>query len=390
MPRVAAMIVARDAAQTIGSAIASALAQPIDKLLVVDDGSKDPTLDVARSVSDSRLRLLEIDNHKTLGYARGYGLERLESDFCFLLDADDTFLEGRVERLLEVLKRDELDFVADEVELVEGETGAFIRRMPIPGFLNDPPGLLRLFERNHLPGIGQIGFRVESFRRIGYDPDAHGVEDTDLVLRALIAGYRYGLVREVGYRMSHFPGSVSRNRERQADELAKILMKHDPEIIRDRWMATGATKRQTLWGLLSFELYRRRFEAASELLSKIEPLVIDDDEILEPSGPCPRPESWRINFYRGVIRLLHDCDPKSAIESFEKARIVNENPETLNNLGVALAKIGEKREANEYFEKGLTLRPDFADAAANLKSNGLANRVTVHPLRIEASRSEYV
>ncbi len=389
MPSVAAMIVARNAASTIGCAVQSALEEPIDELLLVDDDSSDATLDVARSFGDSRIRILSIDSHSTLGYARHFGLSKLKSDFCFLLDADDSFLPGRIARLTSVLEKDGLDFVSDEIELVDGETGNFLRLLTIPRFLDKPPGLIRLFERNYLPGIGQIGFRVEFMRRIGYDIDAHGVEDTDLVLRALLGGARYQLVREVGYRMSHSNGSVSRNRIRQNAELASVLKKYDSKSIRELWLSSKASEKLFLWAMVSLEVFRRNWKAAWEWLSDLESVSYDGSLVLEQDGPCPRSESWRINFFKGALTLLSNGKSSSALGFCSEACEIQEMAEAVNNHGVALCRMGRRFEAIDRFKQSLQLRPNYSDAAENLRTEGLADRVTSHPLRIEPSRSEY-
>ncbi len=223
MSSVGILIVARNAAATLAGAMKSALNEPIDELVLVDDVSSDATKDIARSFNDSRVKIVGLNEHRPLGYSRGVGIDQISSDYCFLLDADDEFLPGRVSRLLDRLVEDQLDFVADELDLFDDESGASLRRLHIPDFLDRPPGLARLFERNYLPGIGQVAFKTERVKRLGYDSDIHGTEDSDLVLRALVSGARFGLVREVGYRMRQSAGSVSRNRERQALELAKVL-----------------------------------------------------------------------------------------------------------------------------------------------------------------------
>ncbi len=383
------MIVARNAVSTIGKAIDSALREPIDELLLLDDDSSDATLEVARSFEDSRLRIVSNDSHSTLGYARGFGLSKLKSDFCFLLDSDDMFLPGRIARLGALLENESLDFVADELELVHGQTGDFMRVLTIPGFLDKPPGLFRLFERNYLPGVGQIGFRVNYMARIGYDSNCHGVEDTDLVLRSLLNGARYELVREVGYRMVHYPNSVSRNRVRQNTELAKVLQKYDTEEIGQLWQSSGAPKILFLWSMVSFEIFRRNWEAAARWLADVEKISIDSSLVLEPDGPCPWPEGWRLKFFKGVLSLSGATELKSGAQFFREANDVQQTPESLNNLGVAASKLGRKCEAMDCFQQALQLKSDYSDALENLRTEGYSNRITFHPLRLEASRSEY-
>jgi len=389
MAKVSVLIVARDAEATLREAMQSALAEPVDEVVVVDDVSKDGTAEVARSLRNGRIRLVVLNEHRTLGWARGRGLEAVTGEYCFLLDADDTFRAGRVARLKAALEEG-YDFVTDEVELEDGLTGRFLRRLEIPGFLDRPPGLARLFERNHLPGIGQIAFRTRSMRKIGYDPELHGVEDTDLVLRAVLAGYRCALIRRPGYRMRHFPKSVSRDRARQRTELARALGKHDPlrvrRLLRDRGMEDVPMR----WAMASFLAFRGDYGLALEEIAEIERTCLDGESVVEPDGPWPFPEGWRIAFWAGTLELLRGGDPGRAAWRLEEAVEIEARPEAMNNLGVALARLGKEKEAGRAWRAAREALPGYADAAENLQARGEeGHRVTSHPMRVEASRREY-
>ena len=388
MPSVAVMIVARNAAPTIGGAIESALAEPIDELLVVDDCSSDDTVGIANAFLDTRVRVACLDRHLTLGYARSVGLSRIRSDICFTLDADDALLLGRTSRLVHALEREGADFVADEIRLVDGLTGACLRDLKIPAFLDEPPGLLRLFERNYLPGIGQIGFRVQRMREVGYDSNIHGTEDSDLVCRALLKGLKPVLVREIGYEMRHFPSSVSRNRVKQSENLAKALRKHRLDVLRRRLEVTGARREIIDWILFSLALFQGDWVGAEHLLDRISRFS-NPEEVLEPNGPVPLVEKWRLDFARGTLTLLQDGDKATALTYLERAVETSPRADALNNLGVAYTRIGEATKARSCFSRALGIFPGYADASGNLKCVESADLVTIHPLRREASRSEY-
>ena len=386
MPSVSVLIVARNAAATLGEALGSALGGAVDEVVVVDDCSEDGTGDVARGWGDGRVRVVGLEKRRTLGYARQRGLEAVRGELCFLLDADDAFLPGRVERLTGVLGESGADFVADELELVDGVSGRFLRRLEIPGFLDRAPGLARLFERNFLPGIGQIGFKVEGMRRLGYDVGLHGVEDSDLVLRALLAGARGELVREAGYRMRHFAGSVSRNRDRQGAELARALGKHDAGAVRRLLERGGMGGRLVDWALLSLAVFRRDLAGARALLEGLGRSVKDREEVLELDGPWPYEEGWRLDFERGTLELL---DGGAGAVWLERAAGRRRLPEVLNNWGVALFRLGDGAGARALWEEALGMLPGYADARENLAGGREGERVTALPLRREASRSEY-
>jgi glycosyltransferase involved in cell wall biosynthesis len=84
-------------------AIRSALAQtyPALEIIVVDDGSRDRTSEVARSF-DAPVRCVRQEN-KGLSAARNTGIREARAEFVALLDADDEWLPHHLERAAAVL-----------------------------------------------------------------------------------------------------------------------------------------------------------------------------------------------------------------------------------------------------------------------------------------------
>ena len=67
---------------------------------------------------------------------------------------------------------------------------------------------------------------AEAVRAIGFDPDLHGAEDYDMLLRAIVAGQRIALVRTPGYRQFALASSLSRRRGDQSRMVRRVLAKH--------------------------------------------------------------------------------------------------------------------------------------------------------------------
>ncbi len=116
---VCVIIAAKDAARTIGRAVASALRDDhVVEVVVVDDGSADRTAEAALGADDAsgRLRILRLDINQGPSYARNHAIAHSNAPLIAILDADDFFLAGRFDRLL---GEDDWDFVADNVVFVE-------------------------------------------------------------------------------------------------------------------------------------------------------------------------------------------------------------------------------------------------------------------------------
>ncbi|MDQ8186430.1 glycosyltransferase [Pelagicoccus sp. SDUM812002] len=380
------LVVARDAAETIERCLRSALSQGCE-VLMVDDCSQDDTVDAAIRAGLSVSSIVQLENHVSLGYARQRGLERVETEYTMLLDADDVLCAGRVERFGTIFQRGQIDAIADELELRDGGDGSLIKKMRIPSYLKTGKDLCRLFERNYLPGIGQIGFRTSVFREIGYDESLTGPEDSDIVLRALLAGARFELVREIGYKMYHYSGSVSRNLDRQNCELARALQKHAYGDVENLFSRSGYSDRVIAWSMYGLANFRGDWEKAVEYLELAFPVGSNRDEVLEPEGPEAVPEGWRLNFARGVISYMQG-NPEYARERWERAGKFGATAEVANNLGVSMRLLGQERAAMELFSEALRLSPNFYDARINL-GDSLSQRVTLRPLRRDPGRSNY-
>jgi succinoglycan biosynthesis protein ExoO len=103
----------------IGRAIYSAAAQtePPLEILVIDDCSTDDTAEVVRALAREIpvLRLLSTPSNGGPAAARNVGLRAAKADWIALLDSDDAWKPGRLERLSEVASATSADFVADNL-----------------------------------------------------------------------------------------------------------------------------------------------------------------------------------------------------------------------------------------------------------------------------------
>jgi glycosyltransferase involved in cell wall biosynthesis len=101
-PSIAAIIPARNAGDALATAIDSVLRQAgdWDEALVVDDGGARA---VVKGLGDTRLRLIP-GPKRGAGAARNAGLRATDADWVAFLDADDVWLDGYLERLMEAIR----------------------------------------------------------------------------------------------------------------------------------------------------------------------------------------------------------------------------------------------------------------------------------------------
>ena len=109
-----------NAQKYIGAAIDSCLIQKeIDQIIMVDDGSKDSSLDIVRekAQTDSRIEVLLHSQNLGRSAARNTGMAAIRSTYFSFLDADDFYLKDRFVSTIKVLKsQKDIDGVYEAVK----------------------------------------------------------------------------------------------------------------------------------------------------------------------------------------------------------------------------------------------------------------------------------
>jgi glycosyltransferase involved in cell wall biosynthesis len=179
--RVAVIIPAHDSARFLGEAIASVRAQTLapDELVVVDDGSRDGSGELAEALGARCIR----QENRGPGAARNRGVGATGAELLAFLDADDLFLPHKLER--------QVAHFADR-SVVAACADAWIRRDGRRGAAKNAGKALpaTLSFTDLLAGnpvvCSTVVVRREAFERAGAfdeDPALIATEDYDLWLR---------------------------------------------------------------------------------------------------------------------------------------------------------------------------------------------------------------
>jgi glycosyltransferase involved in cell wall biosynthesis/GT2 family glycosyltransferase len=108
MPRITAVIPARDAGELVRDAVQSFLTQAggAGDVVVVDDGSGASSLEVLAGLAeDPRVRVVH-QRHRGPGAARNTGIDHAEGEYVLFLDADDMLEPGALRQMLAALAAD--------------------------------------------------------------------------------------------------------------------------------------------------------------------------------------------------------------------------------------------------------------------------------------------
>lgn len=105
-PQVSVIIPAHNRADSIRTAIDSALRQSVPPLevLVVDDGSIDSTVAAVAAHSDPRVRCIELAVNRGAQFARLTGIKEARGEYLVFLDSDDELLPDSIELRLRALR----------------------------------------------------------------------------------------------------------------------------------------------------------------------------------------------------------------------------------------------------------------------------------------------
>lgn len=180
------------------------------EIVIADDGSTDATLALARFWA-SRHPLVQAvaspQGNRGPGAARNRAFRASRGPWIALLDADDTYLEGRLPRLLERARATGADVVSDNLREIDSDGNLLgIRGHSRAGWLD-----AATFVRRDLGWLQPVVRRSFLESRPWNESRSHG-EDFEWSLALLAAGARWWHEPEPGYVYLRGPGTLSSRR----------------------------------------------------------------------------------------------------------------------------------------------------------------------------------
>jgi glycosyltransferase involved in cell wall biosynthesis len=216
MPQVSVIIPAYNAERTIKQTIESVQQQTFRdfELIVINDGSKDRTLELVQSINDERLKIFSYENGGVC-VARNRGIAHATGEFIAFLDADDLWTPDKLELQVAALKQHPQAGVAyswtyfmdvDE----QGEASSFL---PSPPYAFTGHVYKRLLVSDFVHSGSNPLVRRQAIESVGgFDPSCAGCADWDYWLR-LSAHWSFVVVpqHQIFYRRA--AGCMSSNVE---------------------------------------------------------------------------------------------------------------------------------------------------------------------------------
>ena len=265
LPRVTVGLPFFDEHRRIGDAIRSVLGQSFTdfELLLVDDGSRDGSLDIARSFRDPRIRVIADGQRRHLPARLNEIVRVARAPYVARMDADDVMHPTRLARQCAILDaQPTCDVVGTWIALVDGRGHVFA--VMEAGAL--PPSPRAALTQGILAHATVLGRRAW-FAANPYDETLTRTEDRDLWCRT-VATAHFAAVPECLYvvRVDVDEESFARNYVESVRQSRRIFAEYGPEIVgrlgTARLIALTYAKSLVMRGLaragLAAQLVRRR------------------------------------------------------------------------------------------------------------------------------------
>lgn len=169
--------------KTLADAIRSVFAQTFEdwELLLVDDGSTDHSLDIARSVQSSKVRVITDGMNRGVSFRANQIKEEAKGKYIARMDGDDMMCPQRIERQVEFLEENpDVDLVDTGVYSIDDSGQPRGKR----GFAQLDPAPLTFLKGHGLIQSALLA-RSDWFRKNPYDVHFRRAQDHELWCRVL-------------------------------------------------------------------------------------------------------------------------------------------------------------------------------------------------------------
>jgi glycosyltransferase involved in cell wall biosynthesis len=184
-PRISVVLPVHNRADVLGRAIRSVLGQKLREfeLLVVDDGSIDESVAVAKSFNDDRIKVIELGENRGGNAARNSGVLAATAPLVAFLDSDDIYLPDKLDHVVrEFERRPKLELLVDSFIKIQPSGARIVRKNPR---IDDGQTFRRaLFTRQLWKATPSISVRHSTMVSVMFDESLRRLQDFDFLIRA--------------------------------------------------------------------------------------------------------------------------------------------------------------------------------------------------------------
>ena len=184
-PEISVVLPVHNRADVLARAIESVLDQKLQtfELVVVDDGSTDRSVEVARSFDDARIKIIVLGENRGGNAARNAGVRAAAAPLIAFLDSDDVYLPDKLERVVEQFRgAPEMELLVDSFVKIQPSGARVVRKNPV---VRDRATFRRaLFTRQLWKATPSITVKRDTMLRLMFDESLRRLQDFDFLIRA--------------------------------------------------------------------------------------------------------------------------------------------------------------------------------------------------------------
>lgn len=139
LPLISIIMPAYNAEKYILSSVESVISQTFKnwELIVIDDGSKDNTMEILKKIkdTDNRIRLIENETNMGVSLTRNRGIEIARSEWIAFLDSDDLWSPFKLEKQLLIAQKNDAEFVFSGASYINESSKPFNGIFEVPSIV---------------------------------------------------------------------------------------------------------------------------------------------------------------------------------------------------------------------------------------------------------------
>lgn len=180
--------------------------------LVTDDCSSDDTINILSSIceKDSRVRVFKNSTNSGAAVTRNNSLSNVSGDFITFIDSDDLWFSSKLEKQLNFMIVNELDFTFTAYELVDAQGNPLGKVVDLQGD-NFSVNYSDMLKKKATLGCSTVMIKKNAFSDFSM-PLIRTGQDYALWLKLLNSGKKAHLLNEILTRYRILPNSISRNK----------------------------------------------------------------------------------------------------------------------------------------------------------------------------------
>lgn len=183
--KISVVLPVHNRADVLARAVQSVLDQRLGdfELVIVDDGSTDDSVIIAKGFQDNRIKIVELGENRGGNVARNTGVRTASAPLIAFLDSDDAYFPEKLERVVaEFDRKPDMELLVDSFIKVQPSGARVVRKNPVI----DNREIFRraLFTRQLWKATPSITGRRDAILSVMFDETLRRLQDFDFLIRA--------------------------------------------------------------------------------------------------------------------------------------------------------------------------------------------------------------